>query len=61
VRDLKDLVCGTFPLSAQCSILLAQLYRTFGFPYIHIVAKVAILVYSVVMNANCKCKLLKIV
>jgi hypothetical protein len=30
VYQIKNLVCGTCPLSAQCSTLLAQLHRTFG-------------------------------
>ena len=61
VCQLNGLVCGSSLLPGQCSIFLAQMHRTFGFPYIQILAKVAILVYSAVMNADCMCKLLKIV
>jgi len=41
------LICGIFILSAQCSIFVAQMHRTFGFPYMQIHAKVAILFYTV--------------
>ena len=60
ICHLNGLVCGSSLLSAQCSIFLAQMHRTFAFSYIQILAKVAILVDGVVMNADCACKLLKI-
>jgi hypothetical protein len=53
VNHLKGLVCVTFPLSAQCSIYLPQMHSIFGFPYIQILAKAAILFYSVkTMNST---------
>jgi hypothetical protein len=53
VCHLKGLICVTFLLSAQCSIFLAQMHSTFGFPCIQILAKVAILFYSVkTMNST---------
>jgi len=52
VSHLKGLVCVTFPLSAQCSIFLAQMHRTFGFACIQIVAKATILFYIVKTKKN---------
>jgi len=47
VCHLKGLVCVTFPLSAHCNTFLAQMHSSFGFACIQILAKAAILFYSV--------------
>jgi hypothetical protein len=53
ICHLKGMIYVPFPLSAQCSIFLAQMHRTFGFPCIQILTKAAILVYTVqTMNST---------